>query len=627
MYESHINKMTLHFSSLGSITFCKACDNEGLYPITKNDVMIYYDILNSENVTLPQNISKSNQIQCCLYYLTKYDESYKQVFLDKFIKTININKLEQNEENLISIFNNIIYDKTYLHSQNDCLIFLYSALSKFHKYPTSLGNWITYLYLDAYIRYKLGKIEKTKEKLEKIKEEINQENYKDFYVKYIKLKADLLYIKIYEHSNDVYDKEYKAFVQSLYNEIKNIQNKEIIIKIGLKLFSFYTNERRYKEACTLIEDIKNIFKNSLLKGYKIKNSYHYNMLIASRIGYLGMLLGDEKKINTAIKKLKKTLNIIKSEQSKDEKFKQLIIDYEFLLSILEIGLNKQTDYDIKNTAFAFQKLFLENVKNKKFSFFVTNENKNSLIVNLKIINNMNQDIEEFSKNLIYFCIKELEKNSLNYNIFFVFIGVCHDKVYNYAQSYISDKNEEKKKIYAKKIMEYYQGAMKYVNKFCDNEDLINTPYVQSMIMDIFSSYAHILLTNSNLTELKKELKDFDELIKKIKIDNNLPSMALIYKIKGDYWLLQKDYKGAIFYLEKAIDLFEKGNQKYPATLCNLGYAYYLNGQKDKAIKYLNLCLTENNKFLSRKNIFGYTPNVTEIVNKVNAIGKLISHLY
>ena len=97
--------MTNHFSELGSLIYSKACDYSGLYPITKDDILMYYNILNSNEISLPEKVSRNNHISCCLFYLTKDNNIYKDKFLEKFLRTISINNLAINDENLIQVFN------------------------------------------------------------------------------------------------------------------------------------------------------------------------------------------------------------------------------------------------------------------------------------------------------------------------------------------------------------------------------------------------------------------------------------------------------------------------------------------------------------------------------------------
>lgn len=58
MYANFIKKMTNHFSELGNLIYSKACDYSELYPITKDDIMMYYKLLTEDDSNIPENISK-----------------------------------------------------------------------------------------------------------------------------------------------------------------------------------------------------------------------------------------------------------------------------------------------------------------------------------------------------------------------------------------------------------------------------------------------------------------------------------------------------------------------------------------------------------------------------------------
>ena len=81
---------------------------------------------------------------CCLYYLSKVDDNYIDIFVEKYIGSIELNSLEINSENLIMVFNIIEFDKIYLKSNISSYSFLYSLLKKFSNFETNLTNFIIY---------------------------------------------------------------------------------------------------------------------------------------------------------------------------------------------------------------------------------------------------------------------------------------------------------------------------------------------------------------------------------------------------------------------------------------------------------------------------------------------------
>ena len=82
------------------------------------------------------------------------------------------------------------------------------------------------------------------------------------------------------------------------------------------------------------------------------------------------------------------------------------------------------------------------------------------------------------------------------------------------------------------------------------------------------------------------------------IKDSTPSYELIYKNKGDFWLKKGDYSGAITYYQKVIGKMETNNPKRPTIFFNLGYAYYLSGNKRNAIENLN-------QFINAYRVFDY----------------------
>ena len=197
MYDNLITKMMNHFSSIGSIIYSKACDYEGLYPITENDINMYYELLNSTTqVKYPQELSKKNHILCCLYYLTKQDKKYKEIVLDKFLKPLE-NNIEKNEENLVFMFNIFEYEIIYLNSPVQNLLYLYSLLKNFANFQTSTQNILIYKYYRCYVKYKMNDmVEANKEYLDIISNLNDEGVEQNFLIKFINLKNALLKEKI-----------------------------------------------------------------------------------------------------------------------------------------------------------------------------------------------------------------------------------------------------------------------------------------------------------------------------------------------------------------------------------------------------------------------------------------------
>ena len=629
MYNKFIAKMTNHFSELGSIMFSKACDYSTIYPISKDDIKMYYELLNSNDVTFPEKISRRNHLTCCLYYLSKMDNKYKNIFLDKFLKTINIKELEINQENLVFVFNIIEYDKTYLHSPKNHLLFLYQALKLFSNVETNLESFILFKYFRGYIKFCVGEYDNTLKEYMEIISVIADSNINNFYIKYIRLRNDLLKVQLnnrtrLEKSSDSDFKEYCQFLKDLFNEVKST-NITLTLKLGFDLFLEYFEKKKFEECIPLLTEMKKLLKKELLKGATFKNGIDYYLAISSRLGYIGVLLDDKKVINSAIKKIKKTLDMIKFDKS--EKLVNMTKSYNFVLAILKISLDKKSEYDMKTLTYEFQKSLLPDLHNKSSSsYLINNSNRDDIIINFKVVNNMNREISNTAKNILNNCVNELNKKGEHNSIFLTFLVAVHDKVYCNAQSYISDTNENMRKYYKTKICEYGNGALNLIYKYYDSEPLLNTKFAKTLIINIFSAYAHIFIYEKNFDALRKLINTIDDLKKNLKIEETLPAFALVNKIKGDLWFYKKDYNASVLYYEKALELFESKSPKIAPMMFNLAYAYFLTGNKMKAKEYLNRCISEYNSLSMEKNIFGLIPDIESIKEKINSAQKLLEQL-
>ena len=197
MYDKLIQKMTNYFSDLGSIIHSKVCDFFGLNVISKDDINIYYELLNSDEITLPPKVSKNNHIACCLYYLSKKNEECKEKFLDKFLRNISIDNLPVNEENLILIFNIIEFDKTYLNSEKNHILFLYQLLKGFSNFPTNFENYMTFKLFRGLLKFRVDEYESANKEYFEIVSEAYEIKNPSYFLRYIKLRNSLLRVKLY----------------------------------------------------------------------------------------------------------------------------------------------------------------------------------------------------------------------------------------------------------------------------------------------------------------------------------------------------------------------------------------------------------------------------------------------
>ena len=631
MYDSLISKMVDHFSEIGLIIYSKAKDFTKMQEISIEDIEMYYDILCSEEI-IHENINRKNHKMCCLYYLSKDNKEYNEIFIEKYLETIEMSKLneEKSNENLAMLFNVIEFDKTYLDSPLENLIYLYKLLKIFSNFETDFQNFIIYKYYRGYLKYRLGDLtQANKENLEIVSEIIDNE---DSFMKYIKLLNDLLRVKIYhvtEKKSKADFNEYIQFLKTFFEEVKSL-NKTLSLKIGFELFSIYIEGKEFNEGFGLLLQMKKMLKIILLNGVAMEYGIDYYLAIASRIGYMGIILNDKILILKAIKKIKKGLKMLAKENN--SKTNELFKAYRFLSANLEIWLTQEIKYDMKSMASDFKETFLPDLKSNAYKNYIINENnKESIIMNFKIIDKTNLDFPYYSQNIKDKCKKDLNynKNLTNTN-FILLLSFYHDKIFINSEKYITNTNTVEKKDAAKEIIESFKQASLLINEYID-EPFLQIPFVKILVINIYSSYAYLLLQLKDFDKLKGIIFDMmdnakSNLRSKLKINEKIPSYGLWLKIKGDYYLHLKHYDAAIESYKNAINILDKKHPKMPMILFNCGCAYYFNKDKNKALDYLNKSIVELSSIQPNNNYFGFVEDLETIKTKINVAKNLVEIL-
>ena len=630
MYDDIISKMTTHFSEIGSILYSKAYDFFKKDPISTEEIETYYDLLCSVN--------RRNHQMCCLFYLSKDDNNYIDIFVEKYIGSIELNSLEINSENLIMVFNIIEFDKIYLKSNYSSFEFLYTMQKKFANFETDYQNYIIYKYYRGYLKFKLGdKTQANKEYLELLSEIQESDN---IMMKYIKILNSLLKVQMNSVNLDrtraeIY--ENIQFLEDLFTNMSSL-NKVISLKLGFELFSAYIEYKEYNKCIKHLLMMKKILKKDILRGSSLKNGIDYYLAIASRIGYIGVLLNDKVLIEKAIKKIKKALELI-GKNTDDKKINDLFQAYKFVISILEICLNQKTENNILLLSKEFKRILLPDLKSNAYHNDIVNkDNKESIIINFKIIDNEYQnDIYNCSKSIREKSYKELkERKNVDTTNFIIFLSAYHDKIYRYSERYIASKKDNGNKNtnanndYAAKIKKKFLIVEDIIEKYID-DPFLQTEYAKILIIEIYSAYANILFEEKDDNNLQKIIKNImddqkSNLRRKLKIDKNISAYGLWLKIKGDYYLRKKHYDAACASYKEALETLEKNHPKIPLILFNYGCAFYFMKNTKKAIEYLQKSI---NSFLSQNrgaNYFGHYPDKDTIETKIKTAQNLVNAL-
>ena len=632
MYDKLISKMKSHFGDESLIIYSKSCDYYQINPIKKEDIQMYYDYLMSDQGA---NKQKSiNDLSCCLYYLSKNNKEEQNKFTSLIIEKLDINNDLINDDTLVLIYNIIEFDEQYLKSERIKLEYLLCYLERFSTHPKSRTNFLLYKYYRGCIKLNLGDLEAANaEYLEIVMaytDEIVEANKESKYTLFIKLKNDLLNVRITKVMQGDDIRQTRIFLKELYDRTKN-ENQFLAIKIGFELYDIYLKENKYSDCIDILFNMRTILKKRLLTGIRMNNAIDFYLAIVSRLGYTGILTNNKSAIENSIKKMKKSLDMFsKFSDANKDKANIFHYAYAFLLTILKIN-NKERVEKQKEIAANFKSYFLPDLKSKSKiyhdKFIVTESNFFDCVVNLDIINNMDYNTDDFWKKEIFIPLLTTvnQNNPLQHNLVITFILSVHNQINHLTESYCTDVN---KVTYKNKIVDLSEKTFSYVRNYCDDENIFQTQFVKGILINIMSAYAHVLLYNKQYDKLKNIVKFIDDLNKRLKFNENTPSYELLCKIKGDYWLFgsMKDINASLSFYDKAIKVLPLYHPKKPIILFNMGYCHYLNEDKSKAIDCLSRCINEFNNIEQNRNPFDFYHRPNVINHKIKIAKKMINLL-
>ena len=634
MYEKLISKMKSHFGDESLIIYSKSCDYYQINPINKEDIQMYYEYLISNQVSNEQKVM--NDIACCLYYLSKYNKEYQQKFTSQIIEKLDIGEDQINDETLTLIYNIIEFDEQYLKSEKIKLEYLLNYLERFSTFPKSRTSFLLFKYYRGCLKLNLGDLESAYlENLEIVtgyEDEIVKANKETKYTLFIKLKNDLLNVRITKLTQGDDIRQTRIFLKELYDRTKN-ENLFLAIKIGFELYDIYLKENKYNECLDILFEMRTLLKKKLLVGIKMINAMDFYLAIVSRVGYVGVLTNNKSSIENSIKKLNKSLSMLSKFSSDTTKDKNVILNYaySFLLTILKIN-NREKVEKQKEIAANFRSYFLPDLKNAKEKnfdnkFIINESNFYDCVVNLDIINYMDYDVETFWKKEIYSPMYTTinQNNPLQHKLVITFILSVHNQINRLTESYCTDCNKES---YKNKIIEITEKTLSYIRNYCSDEIFFQTPFIKGALINIISAYAHVFLYNKEYNKIKNLIKFVDDLNKIIKFNENTPSYELLCKIKGDFWLFNslKDIKASLTFYEIAYKLLPMNHPKKPIILFNMGYCHYLNEDKKKAIDCLCRCINEFNNIEQNHSPFDFYHRPNSISQKIKVAKRMVSLL-
>ena len=631
------NTLNTYFGEYGLIFYSKLNEYYKV-PLPNNEsIKNIFDSLNinQENENYP---NKLNYIACCLYLLSRKDESYKGVFCKNIISTLNIKTNPVNDIYLALIYNCIDFDENFLHSEPKNLYYLSKYLQKFSEYNKEESISLLYKYYNSILLYRTGKIEDALNECNGIIGKININN-SDKIINFIKLKAQIFLAKIYEENLELGGvpklQENSSLLKDIYDRTIN-ENPFLALKIGFLIFHNSYNRNQYEECVQILKQMLYILNEYENQGVPQKKMSRFFLSIYCRIGIIGLILNNKNYITMAIERMVAQLLLLK-EGLKIKKIKQIFKAYNFALNILKMNIGFYLEQPRK-IGEIFISDFLKQSNNnnsnnnniKDDNFCITKEIKEQSIINFNAMNNnMNVEINEMAYKLVDEYLSRInspENNFISNDTLFTFVIGLYDKVRFNIERFLNEKNENNETLYKNQIVSLCETFWNFLNKYIEILPLLSTNFFKSIIIKLFSSCSHIYFINKEFNKINQIMNYFDKLSNELNINENTPSYELALKVKGDLYFSQNDYNNSISYYKQSAKIMHDVNPKKAIVYFNLGVLYYYINDKLGAVENFQKAIAYFKRSEEEKYSFEVHKRNNVLTKKINLTNALIKRI-
>lgn len=630
------NTLNTYFGEYGLIFYSKLNEYYKV-PLPNNEsIKNIFDSLNinQENENYP---NKLNYIACCLYLLSRKDESYKGVFCKNIISTLNIKTNPVNDIYLALIYNCIDFDENFLHSEPKNLYYLSKYLQKFSEYNKEESISLLYKYYNSILLYRTGKIEDALNECNGIIGKININN-SDKIINFIKLKAQIFLAKIYEENLELGGvpklQENSSLLKDIYDRTIN-ENPFLALKIGFLIFHNSYNRNQYEECVQILEQMLNILKQYENQGVPQKKMSRFYLSIYCRFGIIGLILTNKNYISMAIEGMKAQLLLLQ-EGLKIKKIRQIFKAYTFSLNILKMNVGLYVEQPGK-IGENFTSEFLKqsnNINNnssiKDDNFCINKEIKEQSIINYNAMsNNMNIEINEAAIKLVDEYLSRINNPKNNFvpnDTLFTFVIGLYDKVRFNIEQFLKEKNQNNENKYKNQIVSLCETFWSFLNKYVEVLPLLRTNIFKTIIIKLFSSCSHIYFINKEFNKINQIMNYFDKLSNELNINENTPSYELALKVKGDLYFSQNDYNNSISYYKQSAKIMHDVNPKKAIVYFNLGVLYYYINDKLGAVENFQKAIAYFKRSEEEKYSFEVHKRNNVLTKKINLTNALIKRI-
>ena len=620
MMESYINNIQKKFEHEGLIFYSKANIFYNNVKFTEIELKTYKDYISSKKNNYPNYI---NFLALVLFHLCKIDNKY----INEFNNKININLLSNTltKEQLYLVYNIIEFEDTYHQRKKAEIKDLYDKLKLFAPMNKVLHEYLLYKYYSGICNLYVGNIEQGKtysnEIISDIIDEVDNNMLNEYKFKYIQLKNTILNWRFSKlECEEIFNtNELLASTANLYSQFKEENNKLLAIKTGIILFNLHNDNFEINKCIEILNEIYSMLKNLSLNGeLEIDDSIELFLTILSKLENCYIYNSDIEKSKKILKKINKNLLIIlnknyiddnKSFMKKKEYFEELKYKYLFfLLCSREIDFEFNAKYlsnseELNKASSALYQINEKDIIKKYkeiYGKFMEKKNTNSELdnyikgnlINIFSLNNNDTTSVIFKSNLNDYKNNFVRNLQMEPNVLLFSLFGIYNNISSLTKLYNSEKENKEKLLNS--IKEKSNMLVQYtISHFFDNElnAIFNLNYIKDLIIKTYFALLNTYYLAKKYKNLEEEFKKYENFIESYGVKNNINN-ALIYKLKGNYYYMVKNYDLAVKNYNEGLELISKKQNKFKLKadiLFNLGICNILLNKTSTGKKNLKRC--------------------------------------
>jgi hypothetical protein len=618
--DSYINNIQKKFESEGLIFYSKANIFYNNVKFTEIELKTYKDYISSKKINNP---NYHNLLALVLFHLCKIDNKY----INEFNNKININLVSNplTKEQLYLVYNIIEFEDTYHQRKKAEIKDLYDKLKLFAPMNKVLHEYLLYKYYSGICNLYVGNIEQGKtysnEIISDIIDEVDNNMLNEYKFKYIQLKNTILNWRFSKlECEEIFNtNELLASTANLYSQFKEENNKLLAIKTGIILFNLHNDNFEINKCIEILNEIYSMLKNLSLNGeLEIDDSIELFLTILSKLENCYIYNSDIEKSKKILKKINKNLLIIlnknyiddnkgfmkKKENFEELKYKYLFfllcsreIDFEFNAKYLSNSeeLNKASSalYQIneKDIIKKYKEIYGKFMEKKNTNSELDNYIKGNLI-NIFSLNNNDTTSVIFKSNLNDYRNNFVRNLQMEPNVLLFSLFGIYNNISSLTKLYNSEKENKEKLLNS--IKEKSNMLVQYsISHFFDNElnAIFNLNYIKDLIIKTYYALLNTYYLAKKDKNLEEEFKKYENFIESYGVKNNINN-ALIYKLKGNYYYMKKNYDLAVKNYNEGLELISKKQNKFKLKadiLFNLGICNILLNKTSTGKKNLKQC--------------------------------------